>query len=277
MIRRLEGDQFWLFRQDDHARLSAELARQIGNAQFAKPEPRESVLIGIAEHDSGWPLHDDAPTLSPARLPLDVFETPRAIAHKVWLASARGAAAVDAYAGLLACLHALGLSALSVSQNQPSRFDVQQMRQQFDLNKFQHAVIELLEGLRSRLGLRIDRPLRLGMAEGWTDEAEEQLKFNFRLLQAMDGLSLAICCNQPPPNAASPFHTRPGASTVTLQLHRPSRDLLLVKPWPFDEKEIRVSIPFRAIPSRPYTGDDDLHAALAAAQVQQFEATLRSS
>lgn len=277
MIRRREGDQFWLFRQDDHARLAGELARRVGNAQFARPEPRVAVLTGISEHDCGWPLHDEEPTRSPAKLPLDFMETPRAIAHKVWLASARRAAAIEPYTGLLVSLHVLGLSAISVSPNQPARFDVQQMRQQFDLNKFQHAVIELLEGLRAKLGLRVDRPLRLGLAEGWTDDAEEQLKFNFRLLQAMDGLSLAICCDNPPPNASSPFHTRPGASAITLQRHRTSRDLLLVKPWPFDEKELRVSVPFRAIPDRIYETDDDFHKCLSGAQTQQFEVTLRPS
>lgn len=282
MIRRFEGDsyrgdQFWLFRQDDHARLAAELARQVGNAQFASPDPRQSVLLGIAEHDAGWPIHDDEPIRSSAKLPLDFLETPRPLAHKIWLTSARRATEIDPYGGLLVSLHVLALSAMSVSPNQPARFDIQQMRQQFDLNKFQHAVIEHLEALRGKLGLRIDRPLRLGLSEGWTDEAEEQLKFNFRLLQAMDGLSLAICCNNPPSNATSPFHTRPSASMVSLQLHRPSRDLLLVKPWPFATRQVEVSVPFRAIPARPYETDADLRTVFAAAPVQQLAVTLRPS
>ena len=64
MIRRRAGNEFWLFTQHDHALLSGQLAAEFGNAAFAPPDPREPVLHGIWLHDSGWPLHDDAPTLT---------------------------------------------------------------------------------------------------------------------------------------------------------------------------------------------------------------------
>jgi hypothetical protein len=275
MIRRQEGTSFWLFNQHDHAILAGQLAQKTGNAQFARPDPFESTVLGVGQHDCGWPLHDDAPTLSPRKVPLDVFESPRAITHRVWLASAKRATEQDAYAGLLVSLHVLALSAVSVSTNQPSRFDAQQLRQQFDLNKFQHAVIEHLEGLRSRLGLRVDRPLRLGLAEGWSEPAEELLKFNFRLLQAMDLLSLAICCTVPPANATGPVHARPGSTSAPLQIHRPQRDRLLVKPWPFADASFSVSVPYREIPGRAYASDDELRETLAQAAFQTLTVELR--
>lgn len=268
MIRRRDSDGFRLITQHDHAVVSGALARRIGNAQFAKPDPYEPTLLGISQHDCGWGLHDDQPTLSGAKLPLDVFETPRQIAHKVWIESARRAAAIDPYAGLLVSLHVLSLSSATVTPKSTVRFDPQQMRQQFDLNKFQHQAIELLETLRAQLGLRIDKPLRLGLSEGWTDTQEEQLKLNFHLLQAMDTISLAICCTTPPVLMTGPVHPRVGASGIKLQLHRPTRDKLLVKPWPFDAPVVRVSIPYRLIEDRTYANESDLHNAIAAAGVE---------
>jgi hypothetical protein len=277
MIRRREPQGLWLITQQDHALLSGELARHIGNAQFLRPEPYELTLTGIAQHDCGWFLHDDRPILSHARLPLDVFETPRQVSHQVWLESARRAENIDPYVGLLVCLHVLGLSALTVSANQPARFDVQQLRQQFDLNKFQHAIIERLERLRGTLGFQIDKPLRLGLGDGWTDPKEQQLAHGFRYLQAMDQLSLAICCTTAPENMTTPLHTRPGSPTLKLQLHRPDSRTLLVKPWPFDQPSLRFTIPYRPVPDRIYLSDDELHAVYAAAPIETFEIEVKSA
>ena len=105
MIRRADGADFLLIAQHDHALLAGTLAEQFGNEYFATPEPRDSVLIAVSQHDCGWPLHDDQPTLNKSDHPLDVFETPQNIALEVWTASVDRAAAKDPYAGLLvACM-----------------------------------------------------------------------------------------------------------------------------------------------------------------------------
>ena len=80
------GSSFLLFAQDDHARLSGELARHYGNRFFAKAEPFEETIRAVALHDCGWPTHDERPTLNKDGLPLDVFETPMDVAIGVWLA-----------------------------------------------------------------------------------------------------------------------------------------------------------------------------------------------
>ena len=72
MIRRDMGDSFFLFAQDDHARLSGQLAKHYGNRLFAKPDPLEQTIRAVARHDCGWPLHDERPTLNKDGLPLDV-------------------------------------------------------------------------------------------------------------------------------------------------------------------------------------------------------------
>jgi hypothetical protein len=145
MIRRQGSDRFILITQHDHALLSGRLAERVGNAQFARPEPREAAIRGIAMHDSGWPLHDDRPTVNPKHLPLDVFETPREVALHVWDASVERAAASHPYAGLLVSLHVMSLSQL-LGQMRPSQ------RDQFEITKFQHREIERQEELRQRVG-----------------------------------------------------------------------------------------------------------------------------
>src|SRR5436190_20287937 len=111
MIRRQVGDEFWLFAQHDHALLSGRLAEQFGNERFAVSAQRESVIRGVSLHDSGWPLHDEQPTLNKEDQPLDVFESPPHVGLTVWAESSRRATAADPYAGLLVSLHGLSLSA----------------------------------------------------------------------------------------------------------------------------------------------------------------------
>lgn len=270
MIRRQTTEGFWLITQHDHAAVAGALARHLGNEQFVRPDPFEATVLGITHHDSGWPLHDDHPTLSAARLPLDVFESPRQITHRVWLESANRAIAIDPYAGLLVCLHGLALSAASVSANQPAKFDPQQLRQQFDLNKFQHQMIERIEHLRPQVGLRIDRPLRLGLADSWTEPAEEMLKYNLRMLQAMDVLSLSICCTTPPDFIAAHVPPTPGAQGVKLKITRPTPNEVRVSPWVFGVAHLEVSVPYRLVPQRTYLSDAELQVVYATAETKSL-------
>jgi hypothetical protein len=277
MIRKRVGNEFWLIRQTDHAHIAGDIVFQIGNATVQRAEPLEQVVRATQLHDCGWPLHDDRPVLSAQKYPLDVFEPSRGIALKCWLAGARHAAEIDPYIGLLVSLHQLALSASSVSGNQPAKYDVQQLRQQFDLNKFQHNVIELLEKLRGQCGLQTHKPLRLGIGDTWTDDAEEKLKFGFRLLRAADVMSLALCCTKVPQAVTEPLHTRVGGGTIQLQLHRPSDDVLLVKPWPFTKQQLTLTVPYTPIPARAYADEADLHSTIASATPQTFSVQIRRS
>src|SRR5258708_2809162 len=115
MIRHRHDDRFLLFTQDDHARLSGTLAAHIGNLRFARADPFAPVTEAIAMHDSGWPMHDQQPTLNAEGLPLHVFETPVHISTPVWSESVRLACERGDYCGLLVSLHVMALSALAQS------------------------------------------------------------------------------------------------------------------------------------------------------------------
>src|SRR5581483_206235 len=274
MIRRRVGDEFWLIPQHEHALLSAEIAKHFGNQRVAKPQTATTVL-GISLHDCGWPIHDEQPTLNKDGFPIDVFETYPEIGLKVWTESARRATEQDTYAGLLVSLHSLSLSALATSQVfDNEHFDVTDARVRFEVNKFQHQQIELQEKRRRKPGLRSDMPLRLGIAEHSADPHEQALEFDFRLLQAMDKLSLCICCTKPPFANVEPVLDRPGGKALSLHVQRPEPGRLVVSPWVFDAPRIEVAIPYRAVPAKGFASEQEFRNAYAQAAVQQFACTI---
>jgi hypothetical protein len=253
MIRRRTGNDFCLIAQHDHALLSGQLARHIGNKLF-QPIRVKPAIVGIELHDCGWPLHDERPTLNEQGLPLDVFESPRSIALEVWQASADRAAQRDPYAALLVSLHVLSLSvnASTPTPQKHEKFDMAQAKTRFEVNRFQHNQIELQERLRRSLGMALDIPLRHGLAEESRDPRELALHYHFRLLQATDQISLALCCTQPPSDQIRPVLTRPGGKQMSLRVRRAAPTELLVSPWPFDVEQLEVATKFRRVPGNAY-------------------------
>jgi hypothetical protein len=262
MIRHRHGNEFLLFTQHDHALLSGRLAESIGGGPLARPSPE--AIAGIALHDCGWPLHDDQPTLNPKHEPLHVFETPPAIATRVWSASARRAANQGPYSGLLVSLHVLHLSLISQSSHRAPA-DV------FELNKFQHAQIELQEDLRPRVGLRIDLPLNHGLAAPGTDREEDLLLFDFRLLRAMDALSLALLCSEGLSISMEGLLSRPGGAPLEMKVDRPAEFNVRLDPWPFDTDSLSFPVPFRGVSTEPFATEDQFRAAYAQARQETIE------
>ncbi len=259
MIRREDEGGFLLITQHDHALISGELAEQFGNEYFATPTPLESVLKGIRLHDCGWPLHDDQPTRNKEGLPLDVFETPREIALKVWSAGVEKAIADDPYAGLLVSLHVLNLSVFASTL---AGFD--EKPGQFAVAKFQQREIERQEHLRLKLGLRSEKGQHhSGPPQEGAQKSEDQLNFNFRLLQAMDALSLAACCTKPPSRQTQDLFPEAGAAPIRLNLSRDGKDVI-VDPWPFGPAQIDLMIPVCRIENKNYDSDEALRETVNA-------------
>ena len=270
MIRRDAGGDFLLITQVDHANVAEQLAAHFGNGKFARPLPLEPLLTAVAMHDQGWPLHDDEPTLNGRGLPLDVFEVPRSIALTVWAASAERAAAVDRYAGLLVSLHSLSLSihASSAPPGKHEKFDVQKMHEQFAVNKFQHREVERQEELRHALGFNTDVPLKHGLAEAKVSPDEDRVRFDFRLLQAMDLLSLCLCCSNLPQGETNDVLKSTTADPIKLKLRRRPDGVLHVDPWPFDVDRIEIRVPCRRLPGRRFESVEKFRAVYRDAPVE---------
>ena len=245
MIRRHAGNEYWLITQHDHALLSGELARHVGNKLFDPMS--EGAIRGTSLHDCGWPLHDDEPTLNNKGQPIDVFESTPEIALKVWQAGAdRAAESGDDYAALLVSLHVLALSIKATAAPLPPAHETLlagNPKAQFEVNRFQHYQIELQERLRRRLGLPVDVPMRHGLAEDAKTPAELALHFHFRMLQALDLVSLALCCTAPPVEQIANVIPRPAQRALTVNVKRNAHGVLHVTPWLFNTQTVSARHP----------------------------------
>ncbi|HMO26473.1 MAG TPA: DUF3891 family protein, partial [Tepidisphaeraceae bacterium] len=259
-----ETDAHWhIIAQHEHARLSGILAEHVGNERFAGL-CRDEATIGIALHDAGWQTIDrDAPPLTPVGKPADVFECDLAVSMQAWSASSQLAADVHPYAGLLVSLHGLRLSsdAGTSSPGKPSKLPEGDLRLRFEFNKFQHAQIELQEQLRPRLGLRTDRPLRLGLSEDSVDLDEAMLASDFAWLRAMDAISLIACMDRAPFDTTPPVPLQPAGGTIRLKTRRRG-ERLIVGPWPFNTLAIECTIAMTRIPKRRFQTPAELAEAI---------------
>ncbi len=264
VIRREDQGEFLLITQHDHALIAGELAEQFGNDSFARPEPRESVIRGVSLHDCGWPLHDDQPTLNSSGQPRDVFESTPEIAIPTWTASAEKAAAQDPYAGLLVSLHVLSLSVFATTQTpfDHEKFNLDDPPDRFAVAKFQQREIERQEKLKLVLGLRTDKANLHRQHQESTQKKEDQVTFNFRMLQAMDAISLACCCTKPPTKQTQDVMPQPGGAPLRLNLERRGNDVG-VDPWPFGVELIELKIPVCRIAAKKFAKPQELHAAMA--------------
>ena len=261
MIRR-DADKDWLLiSQVDHAAMVAQLAEQFGNSGFDKAS--DSLIQAIRLHDAGWPLHDDAPTLNDHGFPLDVFETPRSISLPVWAASADRAMEANPYSGLLVSLHSLSLSIHSTSNmaTRPDKVELKTLQDQFEVNKFQHREVERQEQLRKQLNFNTALHLKHGLADVHASERDDQLRFDFRLLQVMDLISLCLCSTNLPAERSDEVLRTPTGGTVRLSFVRDNEGRLRISPWPFGIPRVELNIACRRIGRKRYGSMDELRHA----------------
>ncbi len=259
MIRRRVDDHFCLITQHEHALLSGRLASHYGNSRFNRPNPLAEVVEAVSMHDCGWQDYDRRPTLNPHGQPYDVFETPLGIALRAWSIAGQMLAEAPTYTRLMVSLHVMGLSGFA-AQNTRTR------RAEFEINRFQHAEAERQETLRRQLDMRLDVPLKLGLSVVPEIAEEEQLRRNHMVLQAMDRLSLAMCCNQTPFSQIEGIVPRDGARAMTLQFIRTAPWSMKVEPWPFDQEEIRLALKAKAVEAREYQAEEFQEAYEEAAE-----------
>ena len=129
---------------------------------------------------------------------------PYQVVLPAWAASTADATVANGpYTGLLVSLHQLSLSIAAAGRSPGGGrpFDLTDARTLFAVNQFQHREIERQETLRSAVGLPTDIPLTHGVADPGVSDGDDQLVYAFRLLQALDLISLSLCCTRPRPPA----------------------------------------------------------------------------
>ena len=274
MIRRTAGSDWQLIAQSDHARLAAELASHVGNQLFDRPAERELFIQAVAIHDDGWIDVDANSPLNGRGEPMDFTEAPLSLALTAWGTSAERATEIHPLVGLLVSLHSLALSTVRSSSESSTLSDASV---RFALNKFQHRQIELQELCRNTLKLSADQPLHHGIAESSVDPREQSIVHQFRLLQAMDRLSLSLCCSGPMETQIKPVVARPGGRPITLRSQRTSAAGLVVKPWPMASSVIGCSVAARKIAASAFAEPSQLAGAVAAATLESMQFTVAAS
>ena len=94
----------------EHAALSAQLAENFGNDEFAAPEPNDELLYLAAHHDHGWKaLDDDPPVNVEDGLPYNLVNTPLDYILETSKGSPDFNEKHSPFCGLISSMHTYGL------------------------------------------------------------------------------------------------------------------------------------------------------------------------
>ena len=261
---RLETDTgWWLITHQDHARLAGRFAEHWGNSVFARPEPRASVLQGIATHDDGWVERDAAPQVTRSGIPaafsvelVGKYSAFEEIDLADYIAVRERAVAIvaelDPYAGLLVSLHTNDL-----------------LTTRADRSTIAAAQLPLLDAFLER-----QAQLRASLLAACPQSDAKAITSHFRLLQATDNLSLLACVDYgSPATLLHPLLLNSDEEIPVTVQHLGQRHFQL-SPWPFDQPSITFDIPARHVAGKSFSDAAELQAAYAAAPQTNLEIQL---
>ncbi len=119
IVRELPDGGLLCIPQPTHALMAAQFCRHWGNRDFARPEPWELILAGVAQHDNGWVEWEAAARLRPDGMPMD-FVHYADVAGKaaLWRRGVERAWAQHPYMGLLVAHHAALLYRVGLDRGQ---------------------------------------------------------------------------------------------------------------------------------------------------------------
>lgn len=266
MIRREWEDDWVLFPQPEHARISGVLAEAWGAGDFSRPEPWDDVLRATYEHDLGWTEWEKAPTLNADRQPAHFTETPVDVNFDIFR---NGVHVIYSggypYSAALVSRHASNVYSgilrgwvRPVTPEEKSKLS---------------AYVEEQEERQAA----ICREINEGGGGSGKDEAVtlEDVNRHGKFVTAMDTISLVLCNGWNHRNRLQQVPVGPseedGLADIALDLADPHT--LRVSPWPFSRDCVEATARGRRIPREPFDSDEDLHAALRDAPM--FEMTYR--
>ncbi len=271
MIIQERGDHLILIRQTDHAVLSGYFARELGNENFTRSEPEESLRLAATEHDNGWNEWELQPHIDPVTfLPFTFMSLPTQQHMDLYQRGIERVVKVDRYAGLLVSMHCAGLydktratmpgfSAKYVkSQEAPLVTDfVQRLR---------------LQQLRLKVDLRADAATKNFADEKW-------LQANALRLEALDRLSLYFCLGPMEAATIDAVPSNYSGGEVDWDLQAEENHAATLEPYPFRRDPLEISILARRIPKRRYADNLELQKVLAQAPYfgQKFTLQARGS
>ncbi|SNR35256.1 DUF3891 family protein [Halorubrum vacuolatum] len=323
MILAATDDRIRFVTQPDHAALAGRFAEAWGGEAVDAPTPKPAVRLAVHAHDDGWWPRDRRPRLKPDGTPYDFYEIPAAQWMRLQRRGVDAVARADPYAGLLVSLHAAGLR-----------------RQRYGLSPSWPETPRAFRGFVEREQRR-QRSLATALREDDTDDRlsvddsalithlhdageppsevfpgtarDPHLWRNYRLLSALDALSLRICATptrmgssvgswdgeercddegsnregrsdgaQTDPGAVevAPIEiphvpTRPGEPDTTLSATPCFGDSWRIDPYPFDRSPVTVHVPTRTVDSTSFQDERTLFDRYYAAEIEEITVTMR--
>jgi hypothetical protein len=251
MLRLETETGWWLVTHVDHAHLAGAFAAQWGNELFLAPEPRDRVLRGINAHDDGWAARDQQPQITrqgkPSAFSVELvgkYSAFEEIDLADYLAvrerAVRMVAEADAYAAMLVSMHTYNLLTARADRStiQPEQLPL--------LDAFLARQVEFQKQLLDRL-----------VAEGTSVSMVEN---HFRLLQAMDNLSLLSCVDfQKPASLLHALSLRDGGETP-VQVGSLGERHFRLDPYPFAGSPLVFDLPARHVEGKLFSSVEDLQS-----------------
>jgi Protein of unknown function (DUF3891) len=271
VLRQETESGWWLVTHPDHARLAGAFAERWGNERFRSPEPRVHVLKGISSHDDGWAARDAEPQITrqgkPSAFSVELvgkYSAFEEIDLADYLAvrdrAVRLVAAEDPYAAVLVSMHTYSL-----------------LHDHADRSTIAPADLPLLDKFLEQQKTFQQSLLRQIQADPhFTPEqkTEAAILDHFRLLQAMDNLSLMTCVDfSRPANLLHPLPLRDGSHSRVEVRSAGSRHFVL-DPYPFAERWLTLRFPARHVPGKLFSSGGELQEKFAAAPVETLSVTV---
>lgn len=271
MLRVESEDGWWLITHPDHAALAAAFAERWGNETFAKPTPRENVLLGIRSHDDGWAARDAHPRITKQGKPsafshelVGKYSAFEEIDLADYLAvRERALAQMEtqcAYAALLISMHTHNLLTAHADRSTiaPDQLPL--------LDAFLERQVKKHEELFASI--------RTNPQFAPNDNADEAVLNNFRLLQATDNLSLYSCVGFM--RNGDLLHELPtiDGSTKRVQVFPVALRRFRLEPYPFDEPLLTFTVPARHVQGKVFSNSDELESRFTEAAIEQLEITV---
>jgi Protein of unknown function (DUF3891) len=253
MVVREVKDHSWIVStQEDHAELSAQFAAHWGNGRFSRLRPYQSMVFATSYHDSGYRDWEGNPPINlekgrpyGLRETVPKFKEYELQAHKRILDWIRDR---DRYAGLLVSTHRTGLWQMRYDSFTSPKGRMREKNDEIE------AVIKELEAKQQ------EEKRSLGKAE---PKFDQDLWFNYRMLQVFDILSLYFCCDGYMDDKLKQDLIAPVPvnyeSKEEVELHIIPIDASSVKidPYPFDISPLSVSVRARKIPAGRYASEEE--------------------
>ena len=238
--------------QTDHQSQCGLIAARWGNPQMARPEPWEPIQLAADWHDEGWRQWERAPDVQPDGQPRGFIAMDPEAHMAIHRRSIGAATDRDLVAGMLVGMHCAGL-----------------VQQRMGLDGDMPDVATLPDPVRQLVRDELAVRERVTQQMGDPDEVESWTWAAYRVLQALDRLSLYLTWNALARGDAWTLHRVPRHRSddhgVAIAVTPVDAVTCALDPWPFADRSMDAPVLARIIPDRPYADGADLHTALLAA------------